>query len=106
MINRIRSFYQNHPVLFINLFALALWIAINIFGGLVLALFGRNKLPEQIVRPFITLYVILFCLWLGKEAIARYKVNTALKRRARQIGWAVYAALSFCLALILMIGLL
>ena len=50
------------------LFGLVLWIVINIIGAVILAVFGMDRLPQEVSRAFILLYVMLFSLWLGKKA--------------------------------------
>ena len=97
----IRSFYEKHSVLFIHVFALALWIAVNIIGAIILAVFGMERLPPEVSRVFILLYIMLFSLWLGKKAVDMYKMNQTKETKTRQILWGIYGVLLLGLVIVL-----
>ena len=101
MYKRLRSSYENHPVIFIHVFGLVLWIVINIIGAVILAVFGMDRLPQEVSRAFILLYVMLFSLWLGKKAVEMYKLNQAKEKKTRQILWGIYCVFLLGLAIVL-----
>ncbi len=95
------SFYEKHSVLFIHLFALALWIAVNIVGAIILAVFGMDRLPPELSRVFILLYILLFSLWLGKKSVEKYKLNKAKEKKTRRSLWGIYCVLLLGLVIVL-----
>ena len=97
----IRSYYEKHSVTFIHLFALALWIAVNIIGAIILAVFGMDRLPQELSRFFILLYILLFSLWLGKKSVDMYRLNQAKEKKTRQILWGIYCVFLLGLAIVL-----
>ena len=99
---KIRSIYEKHPVLFIHLFALALWLVLNIIGAIILAVFGMDRLPPEISRAFILLYGMLFSLWLGKKSVEMYKLNQAKEKKTRKILWGIYGI--FLLGLVILLA--
>ncbi|MBR4539825.1 MAG: hypothetical protein IKO52_13425 [Clostridia bacterium] len=101
MLKGIRAFYEKHSVLFIHIFALALWIAINIIGAIVLAVFGMDRLPTELSRIFILLYVMLFSIWLGKKSVDMYKLNQAKEKKTLQILWGIYGVFLLGLVIVL-----
>ena len=102
MYKRLRCSYENHPVIFIHVFGLVLWIVINIIGAVILAVFGMDRLPQEVSRAFILLYVMLFSLWLGKKAVEMYKLNQAKENKTRQILWGIYGV--FLLGLVILLA--